>query len=266
MLAVGGLAPSQALAGPPAPRLMAGASEPDQAVPRLGRRIDASALGDDGDGVARRLGEILDAETGEQGFEPGEPPYPQLVVVVARARNREDPGYVVGFSVESRGEIVAGSARQLDCSLCTRTELVERIEAQLPALFELARAHQPSDDGGTSGPAGPNGGTSGDTQTGDPTEVPPAIGPLGYAGIGVGVVGLAGVGTGIGLLVRGVQPIEPTFVERRNFRPGGAVGLAVGGAALVAGVAMLVVDLSRRRSARRRAASRVRVYGLGIAF
>jgi hypothetical protein len=49
---------------------------------------------------------------------------------------------VVGFSIEQGEEIVSGSARRADGSLCTRTELLERIEEELPGLLKLAREHQ----------------------------------------------------------------------------------------------------------------------------
>jgi hypothetical protein len=76
----------------------------------------------------------------------------------------------------------------------------------------------------------------------------PRMGPLGYAGIGGGVVGAGMLGAGIGLAVRPNEIRgEPGSLEIRSMR-GAGIGLAAtGGVVLAAGVALIVVDVVRRR-------------------
>jgi hypothetical protein len=76
----------------------------------------------------------------------------------------------------------------------------------------------------------------------------PRMGPLGYAGIGAGVVGAGMLGVGIGLAVRPNEIRgEPGSLEIRSMR-GAGIGLAAtGGVVLAAGVALVVVDVVRRR-------------------
>lgn len=76
----------------------------------------------------------------------------------------------------------------------------------------------------------------------------PRMGPLGYAGIGAGVVGAGMLGAGIGLAVRPNEIRgEPGSLEIRSTR-GAGIGLAAtGGVVLAAGVALIVVDVVRRR-------------------
>lgn len=250
---------------PPAPRLLMLA--PEVETPRVGLRVDTEELGSQGDAVGAKITESARAVFGEQGFgEASEELDPVIVVVVERTGTEENPGFVVGFSIEKGEEVVPGSARQTDCSLCTRTELLERIDGELPGLLKLAREHQVpavvgggEDDGGET-----EGGGDGDGDDGGREDVK-AIGPLGFAGIGVGVVGLAGVGVGVAYAVRGVEPVDDNRIDLKDYRTPGNVVLAIGGAALIAGVVMIAVDVSKRKKARKRTV-RIEPRAAGFAF
>jgi hypothetical protein len=188
-------------------------------------------------------------------------------VVVERARNSEDPGYVIGFSIEQGEEVVPGSSRQSDCSLCTRTELIERIEGELPKLLELAATVQVQREQ-PGGEEGGDGADAGEGEGGDEGGEIEAIGPLGFAGIGLGVLGLGGVGAGVALAVKGIEPIPNQAPDTKNYRTPGNVILAVGGAALIAGVVMIALDVSKRKKQRKaqRDAARLQWIGTGFAF
>jgi len=255
-------APASSLAGtPPAPMLVV---EPAAEPVRVGFRVETQGVGGGAEAMKKKILELAAGVCEEQGIEDAQDKQdPRVVVVVERAGSEEQPGYVVGFSIEKGKEIVVGSARQLDCSLCTGTELVEAIEKQLPDLLELAGEHQVPVKGDV-GVVDGNG------------EVPPVVpvkderklGGLGFAGIGLGVVGLAGVGAGVGLMVRGVEPLDELRWELRDYRTPGTVILAAGGVALIAGVVMIVLDVSKRKktNASPPAATRVEPRGLGFAF
>ncbi|MFV8753225.1 hypothetical protein ACNOYE_21975 [Nannocystaceae bacterium ST9] len=262
--------PTNALAAEPrvpAPTLMQKAADPVPAY--VGLRIDAKALGADAEPIAAKVEEQTKAVFEAEGvLAPLDEQDPVIVVVVERARNSEDPGYVIGFSIEQGEDVVPGSARQSDCSLCTRTELIERIEAELPKLIELAREYQVvravdeggGEEDGSADEAEDEGGEEGGSE---PVK---KIGPLGFAGIGLGVVGLGGVGAGVALAVKGFVPIANEAGQFKDYRTPGNVILAVGGAALIAGVVMIAIDVSKRKNQRKAAGARVQWAGAGLAF
>ncbi|WP_219908158.1 hypothetical protein, partial [Enhygromyxa salina] len=70
--------------------------------------------------------------------------------------------------------------------------------------------------------------------------------------------------------VRGVEPRAPDFLDRTNYRTPGNVVLSIGGAALIAGVVVIAVDVNKRKKQRAKSRSskkaRVRPHGVGIAF
>lgn len=263
-------APPNALAAEPrvpAPTLLKQAApEPTPVPSRVGLRVDTKALGADADPIGTKVRDQAKLVFDQDGvLEPLDDQDPVIVVVVERARNSEDPGYVIGFSIEQGEDVVPGSARQSDCSLCTRTELIERIESELPKLLDLAGEVQVDrsggeDDGGDEGgeDEGPEDGG------GEPVK---AIGPLGFAGIGLGVVGLGGIGAGVALVVKGVEPIPNEGGQFKNYRTPGNVILAVGGAALIAGVVMIALDVSKRKKQRRgQPGARVQWTPAGLTF
>jgi hypothetical protein len=258
---VGIPSPSHA-AQPPAPRLLVQAEQP----PRAALRVDTDALGSGEEPLKAKIVEVATGVFTKQGFEDAlDDQDPRILIDVAPTGNEENPGFVVGFSIEKGDDVVPNSARQIDCSLCTKTELLERIEKELPALLDLALAHQPERpiENGNGGGDG-DGDGDGDVEPVDQRK----IGPLGFAGIGLAVGGAAGVGVGVGLAVKGFEPIPPTFLEQKNYRTPGNVILGIGGAALIAGVVMIAVDVSKRKKARRAAESRAKLIwqGSGFAF
>ncbi|HLT39736.1 MAG TPA: hypothetical protein VK034_25810 [Enhygromyxa sp.] len=268
-----GIPASSQAAQPPAPTLLIkqepAPSEPmpaEQQPPRAALRVDTKALRGD-DALEAKIVEVATNVFTSEGFADAlDDEDPRIVIVVEKTGGEENPGFVVGYSIEKGTEVVPGSARQSDCSLCTKTELVERIEKELPGLLELALDHQVvrTIEGGGNGDVGGDGDGDGDGDVGGGDQR--KIGPLGFAGIGLGVAGLAGVGVGVGLAVKGVEPIPPIEKEIRDYRTPGNVILAVGGAALIAGIVMIAVDVSKRKKARAHRAARVQPLGSGFAF
>ena len=253
-------------AAPPTPTLVRMmVPDEDPASVRVELRIDTEGLGETAEPMAMKI-----AERGAEVFaargvaEPSDPGDPIIVVVVERTGTEENPGFVVGFSLEQNDEIISGSVRQADCSLCTRGELLDMIADELPGLVELASEHQVApaigEEGGEEGGEGGEEGGDGDVA---------AIGPLGFAGIGLGVVGIAGVGVGAAFAARGVEPVEPTNEERTDYATPGLVVLSIGAAALIGGIVMIAVDVSKRKKARKGqagAGARIEARGAGFAF
>lgn len=73
------------------------------------------------------------------------------------------------------------------------------------------------------------------------------LGPMGWAGVGALGVGVAGVATGGAFLGIGETRPDVDKSKLRDFRPSGYALIAVGGAMVITGVVLLVVDRSRAR-------------------
>ncbi len=134
----------------------------EESAGRVGLRVETEDLGSGGEAMKGKIEErAREVFEGEGYGEAREEDDPAIVVVVERTGTDENPGYVVGFSIEKGDEIVPGSARQSDCSLCTRTELLERIEQELAGLLELAGEHQVEEGEGGGGAGGGGRGAGG---------------------------------------------------------------------------------------------------------
>gem|GEM_PF-2938340 len=254
-------------ANSPAFRMAPGPVEAED--PRAGLRVDTDALGEQGKTIAEKIRERAGAQFIEAGFlGVSAADDPVVVVVVERSTDPENPGYVVGFSIERGDEIVPDSARQSACALCTRTELIERVERELPPLLELCRANQSETaSGGEGGEDGGEGGEDGGGDEGVSFDDRP-IGSLGFAGIGAGVLGLVGIGLGAGLVATPPTVLEDRPFEQRSTATPGYISLVVGGVALIAGVVLIGIDVSKRKRHRseRNATLKPRWTGLGLQF
>lgn len=171
-----------------------------------------------------------------------------------------DSHYQVRIEVERDGstEVVSES---LECVLCDGPKLAELLAKQVPGLVERLEV-KPAEPAPVDAP------TEDALETSDPPPQTPEadpeprgrkIGPIGYAGIGGAVLGTAGVVVGAVHLARGEQTaLEPDLRFERvdDFRPAGAVFLGVGGAVLLTGVALIVVDQTAMKKRRAVAAKR----------
>lgn len=206
---------------------------------RGGVEVDTSAVGEEGPALRKRIDarakELLLAAEVMPAREPGDA---KIRVAVTPAAG-EDPGWTAMVTLDG------AAPRTVACNLCTEGELIDKVAVELEVLIPQMGEATPDPEAPPPGPdpEPPRGPTD------RPAEIA-KIGALGVAGIAVGVVGLAGVGAGIGLLAKGKPPLAGDPSQRKNYvAPGGAV-LAVGAAALVAGVALLVVDRTRRERER----------------
>ncbi|MEM6992238.1 MAG: hypothetical protein AAF721_17135 [Myxococcota bacterium] len=231
---------------------MAGAPDADAPAARI--TVDATALGDAADAVAAQVDEgarnILDTNGMRAVDETSAPE----VVLTITPLGGDKPGYRCDYEVKQGGATVEGSASFSDCRLCTESELVETaqavLEQQLPALRELsapkeapAKIEPKEEDPDVTDPVQPQPGGSDPVDQGGK-----GLGTLGKAGIAVGVVGVAALVPGIVLAVLPPKPL-PNAEQRETTVPG-IVLAAAGGAALVTGVALLVVDVTRAKKDR----------------
>jgi hypothetical protein len=135
---------------------------------------------------------------------------------------------------------------------CGDSDLTAAVIARLPAALEQLEARRPA-------PAEPV--VEREPEPAEPVTTPShgstdemgrkPLGRLGRAGIGVAGVGAAALVSGGVVYAQGRRPEQPLgqFEERdgKNFKPPGIALMVTGGAALVTGVVLLVVDRSKAR-------------------
>jgi hypothetical protein len=219
------------LGGPTLAVLLAAAGSPAEDEPlRAALQVDASALGEDGAPLGKRLqrrGEAVLREAEVLGARTDDDP----VVSVSVEALPGDAGYRCAFALQRSGEEIAGTQASTECRLCTDVELEEQVTAMIERLVpKLPRPGEPSSTGQVPPPSA----ASVDVDAHPSGWV---IGRMGQAGIGVSVVGAAALGVGLGLAVGGA--------DSQAVRGSGIGVAAVGGAVLVTGVVLLAVDRSR---------------------
>jgi hypothetical protein len=171
--------------------------------------------------------------------------------------------YRVTLVVEREG--VAGEPQEIQCE-CTQDELLAKVREGVDAQADALGAGPREDPtpGTTSSPS-----DTGPTDPPDDEERAP-LGGLGKGGIASLVIGVAALGAGIGLAAVGKRERDAEGFEgdvrETDFRPPGYALIAIGGAAVITGVALIAVDRVR---ARRRTTTWTPLLGprfVGLAF
>jgi hypothetical protein len=231
------------------------AAEPAPSEPRHATvEIDTSDIGEEGPVIKRRTRERTDVVLRAAGVLPGRPDAGDPVIFVdVDELTGTEPGYQCEVWISYGGQVL-GERRRVECTLCTETEIVQRVESTVGELIELLPAGPPPDDGSSTEPnpdPTPSSDTPSDSATTPSTEADGRrrLGTLGKAGAALIAVGVAGAAAGAVLVALPPKVDEDDPLSETNYRPPGAATLAAGAAVLVAGVVMLVVD---RRRARKR--------------
>jgi hypothetical protein len=189
----------------------------------------------------------------QHGITAQEEADPTLDAIIVRLSwiDYEDSQYRVVVSTRRPGQR-AQVVEEFECE-CVGSELWGAILERLPAAVEqLDEEPEPE-------PAVPEvqpQSTEPDEGEGTPSEPEPAerkpMGVLGKVGIGVGAVGAVGLIAGGVVFSRGKPFDDPTgnaqVRDGSDFETPGVVVMAAGGAALLTGVALLVVDRLRPRA------------------
>lgn len=225
--------------------------------------IDTSAVGEAGPIIQRRVRERGDVVLRDAEILPARNADDSHIHVAVEELRGEEPGFLYTIWIERNGSAV-GDKSQLECTLCTESEIVERIEqglaaaaTELPTAAELS-ASEAADA------TDPDPIDSDTTSDQDDLSSTQPLGGMGKAGIGLLVGGAAGVGVGVALVVRPAKldRDDPRF-ETTTRPPGWAV-LATGAAAAVTGAVLLGLDRSRARRARTAVAPWIAPEGGGV--
>lgn len=236
-----------ALAGP------ATAGEPTATEPRYATvEIDTSDVGEEGPVLKRRTRERTDVVLRAANVLPGRTSDDPLIHVDIDELTGSEPGYQCEVWI-SRADVVVGERRRVECTLCTETEIVQRVEATVSELvtqLDVRLKEQPEPDGPVAEPDEPVAEPTTDPVSGSPaTDAGRApLGVLGKTGLALIAMGVAGAGVGAVLVALPPKVDQADPLYETNYRPPGLATLASGAAVLVTGVVLLVVDRRRARS------------------
>ncbi|GEM_PF-5105219 len=237
--------------GGPAPS----ASQRPSSATRAGLAVDASALGDDGEGLGQRLLEraksaLLDAEVLPGRSEKD----PTIMIMIERSGPQDNPIHTVSVRLLQSGAEIAGSLETSACELCTDKEIITQLEGLLVGTIaqlddrKRSAALSTESEAATPVPERP--------ETPEPRDSgvskPPAqkIGPLGIGGIVTGLVGLGGLGAGIFVLTKDdKQSVDNHRATLTSYAAPGGIVLGIGTALLITGIVMVALDRGRRAPA-----------------
>jgi hypothetical protein len=233
------------------------AAEPQQAStqPRHASvEIDTSDVGEEGPVIKRRTRERADVVLRAAGVLPGRTDAGDPVIFVdVDELEGPEPGYQCEVWISYEGKVL-GERRRVECPLCTESEIVQRVETTMSELITLLPTEgdvEPTDSSPTDVTPPTDTETDGSTTTTTtPTDDdrPKGLGGMGKAGIALIAVGVAGAAAGAVMvaLPAKVDPDDPLF--ETTYRPPGIATMAAGGATLVTGIVLLVIDRRRART------------------
>lgn len=233
------------------------AAEPEVATsePRHASvEIDTSDIGEEGPVIKRRTRERTDVVLRAAGVLPARPDAGDPVIFVdVNELTGASPGYECEVWISHLGRVV-GERRRVECTLCTESEIVQRVESTVGELVPLLPAEAEAEAEPTDPP--PTEETTPPTETSgsDPTTTTETdgdrkgLGGMGKAGIGLIAVGVAGAAAGAVMVALPPKVDQDDPLYEITYRPPGYATLAVGGAALVTGIVLLVVDRRRART------------------
>lgn len=221
------------LAGMPARPVVAGPPRVETregAVVRASLVVDASALGDAATIVQDRIRVRGEALLRAHDVLPGRGPTDPVIAIAVEPLGAE-PGYRCSFAVRRADAVVDGTEGTSLCQLCTEDELVDHLEAAIERVVPqvpATAATEPSSGGAAPPP---------------PARRVPELRVLGKVGLGSAITGGVVLGVGVGLAARDVPGGD------RATRTAGIAVASVSLALLIAGIAMIAVDVRRGHAA-----------------
>jgi hypothetical protein len=225
------------------------APEPGTAVSEARLEIDTSAAGPGADVLHRRIEERANVVLRHAKVLPGDQDDVVLGIVV-RELVGDEPGYALTLELHAADGSPLGEPTRLECRLCTETELVARVEAELETTVSTLRELGESTAQPDESMAQPDSTPARDPEhspVDDTTDRRPGAGML-AGGITLLVVGGAGLGTGVGLAIPEPRIDEDDPLYRITTRPIGYALLAGGVALAVGGAVLTALAVKRRRS------------------
>lgn len=213
--------------------------EEESAGPPLALRVDVSGLGSAYENirtdVEARGVPVLEAQAPEGTAD-----------VVVDWVNPDDFHYTIEVRVTLSDKKEA--SRKAECNGCTATNLVDKVLETLEGAIDEAKQQPGPEPEPEPAPAAAVDDTG--TETASPSDRKTGGGPLGkmgWAGVSLMVVGVATAGTGGAFLGLGERKPGDQPTKLRDFQPPGIALAATGGALLVTGLVLLVLDRKRAK-------------------
>lgn len=238
-----------ALAGGLALWLSAGsvlAAAPESIEARL--EIDTEQAGSGAKVLHRRIEERANLVLRQAKVLPGDRDDALLRIAVQELVG-EDPGFAVSFELRAADGTLIADPIAFECSLCTETELVARVEAELETVIRTLREQPP--------PSPPPAEVPPPTLTSEPPVAEPPRTHAGLLGGGIALllVGSGLLGSGVGLSIPEPRVDQDNPLDLITTRPIGYALIAGGIAAATTGAILTAIAVERRRKTRLSAAS-----------
>lgn len=214
-------------------------SEAETLVARAGLDIDTAQAGPSGPIIVSRMEELGNLELRRAEILPSRLGNDPVIRIRVALQEGTSDVFLIRAEVAIRGEQLEGSARDVTCSLCTESEVVERARGEIVRLVPYVRSQFKA-------PEKPP--PVVEVKPAQPKPEPRGLATMGKAGVGLLAGGVVVTATGLGLSLA-ENPTDPNDATRSiNIHPAGYAILAVGGAAIIAGAVLLGLD---RRNAKR---------------
>ena len=216
---------------------------------RTSFEVDARDTGPGAEALQERIESRGEAVLREREILPGEENDPKLFIRV-ESLGSDTSGYRCVYEARRDGVVIEGTTGAAECRLCTQSELIEQVEAAVDRIAPRLRVSVT--EAATEQEASPSDDAPPDVNrtSADRDDRAGRLGPVGKTGIALSVIGAAGVATGVGLILREPSVLDDEPTKQLNTRTPGIGAAAGGGAVLLAGVTMIIVDAVRRRRGR----------------
>jgi len=235
-------------------------------------KVDAEGFGEVGSKVSTRV--VAEAQTTLEGEGIKRRTGVDDIVVFLKVTPPPsgDEGYMLGIAVTHLGQPITDTI-EADCELCVEDELIELVDAKIRELLPKIREHMAQVQADAAAAAAEAQAAEEPEPEPEP-EVPPPIVPeepkgmggKGKAGAALLGLGAAGAVAGVIMAIRPPTQDSPdNGYDLRSTKPPGYATLAVGGALLVTGAVLLVLDSRERKRSRPIATSVAPILGPNVA-
>ncbi len=231
-------------------------------------KVDAEGFGEVGSKVSTRVVAEAQQTLEAEGIKERKGVDDIVVFLKVTPPPSGDEGYMLGIAVTHLGQPITDTV-EADCELCVEDELIELVDAKIRELLPTIREHmaQVQADAAAAEPE-PEPEPEPEIEPPPPIvdEEPAGMGGKGKAGAALLGLGAAGAVAGVIMAVRPPTQVSPdNGYELRRTQPPGYATLAVGGALLVTGAVLLVLDSRDRKRSRPKATSVAPMLGPSVA-
>lgn len=203
--------------------------------------IDTSEAGSSAEVLHRRIEERANLVLRQAKVLAGDPDDNAILISVHELEG-DEPGYSLGFELRDGEGATIAEAIEIECRLCTETELVARVEAEVETVIATLRESVQVEPEPVASPSP----TPTEPVPDTPPPAPRHKGML-VGGVSLMVVGAGMLGVGVGLAIPEPKVDEDNPLDLITTRPVG-YGLIGGGIALaVTGVVLTAIAIERRR-------------------